>query len=385
MKKQLFRRFTLAFIVVTSVMFLGADCVSADKNLGSLPKTMKWSCFDVGSSGYVQASALADALSKNFGTKIRLLPSGNAIGRLMPVTTGKVDCGHLTNEVYFAVEGLYDFSSIHWGPQDLRVILAHPGTIGCATPKTSGIKTIKDLKGKRVAWVPGSPNINTKMEAFLAFAGYTFADVKLVEMPNYASSMRALIEGKTDVAVASSTASIMYELESSPKGIHWIEFPPDDKEGWAKLQKLAPYFSPFKESIGAGIDKNRPLDFPAYRYPIITVYANKDVNWVYQLTKALDQTFEDYKKTMPVMYLWDIKYAGVPPADAPFHEGAVKYLKEKGVWTAEHDAWNNARVSHMKIVQQAWEDALKKAETQKIKEKDFEKFWLEERKKALKE
>jgi uncharacterized protein len=383
MRNQSLKKVTFISIIISSLIFFSINCFSADKDSVSLSKTMRWSCFDVGSSGYVQASALADALSKNFGTKIRLLPSGNAIGRLMPVTTGKVDCGHLTNEAFFAAEGTYDFSSIEWGPQDLRVILAHPGTIGCATTKTGGIKTIKDLKGKRVAWVPGSPNINTKMEAFLAFGGYSFDDVELIEMPNYAASMRAVLEGKTDAAVASSTASIMYELESSPKGIHWIEFPPENKEGWARLQKLAPYFSPFKESIGAGIDKNKPLDFPAYRYPMITVYADKDVDWVYNLTKAIDLTFEDYKDAMAIMYLWEIKYSGVPPADIPFHEGAIKYLKEKGVWKAEHDAWNNARISHMKKVQQAWEKALEKAEAQKIKAKDFSKFWLEERKIAL--
>src|SRR5690606_19055583 len=46
-----------------------------------LPSTMIWSTYDVGSTGYVEASAIADAFGKKYGSRIRLQPSGTAIGR----------------------------------------------------------------------------------------------------------------------------------------------------------------------------------------------------------------------------------------------------------------------------------------------------------------
>ena len=101
------------------------------------------------------------------------------------------------------------------------------------------------------------------------------------------------------------------------------------------------------------------------------------------MAKAMDETFDIYKSAHKVMPLWILKKSGKPPADAPFHEGAIRYLKEKGVWTAEAQAWNDARVAHMKKLQAAWEKALEEKTAKKIKEKKFEEFWLKTRAEAL--
>jgi len=377
------KKYGILFIVFISLTFFGFLALAGAEAQVSLPKTMIWSCYDVGASGYVQASAIADAFVKKYGVRVRLLPSGTSIGRLMPLTTRRVNCGFLANEVFFAVEGLYDFSSIEWGPQDLRLILAHPTTIALATTKESGIKNVKGLKGKRVSWIPGAPTLNIKAEAFLAFGGLTWKDVKRVEFPSYGSACKALIQGKTDASVVSTSASTMYELETSPRGLSWIQFPPDDKEGWKRMLKIAPFLSPKKETVGAAISKENPVYLPGYRYPMITVYANTDPEWVYNFVKALDQTYPMYEKAHAVMPPWKISESGVPPADAPFHMGAVKYLKEKGVWTAKDDEWNKTRIEHLKKVQKAWDDAIAEAESKKMKSKHFPKFWLKQRAKAL--
>lgn len=373
------------FIVLLVVVAFGVnipDTVFAE-TAPKLPKTMVWSCYDVGASGYVQASAIADAFAKKYGTKIRLLPSGTSIGRLMPLTTKRVDYGFLANEVYFGLEGLYDFSTIEWGPQDLRVILAEPTTIALATTKDSGIKTLKDLKGKRLSYIPGAPTLNIKAEAFLAFAGYTWNDVQKVEFPAYGPSLKALIEGKTDASVVSPTASVMYELDTSPKGLYWPPFLPEDHEGWKRMLKVAPFLSPHKETIGAGISEEKPVYLPAYRYPMITVYADAKPEAVYHFTKAMDECFSLYEKAHAVMPQWAIQKSGVPPADAPYHEGAIRYLKEKGIWKPEHTSWNNERIAHLKKLKLAWDQALKEAEEKKVKSNDFPDFWLKIREQAL--
>src|SRR5690606_38301113 len=93
------------------------------ENLANLPTTMVWSTYDVGSTGYVEASAIADALGKKYGTRVRLQPSGTAIGRVQPLKEKRVSHAWLANELYFAVEGLYEYCAPDWGPQDLRVLL----------------------------------------------------------------------------------------------------------------------------------------------------------------------------------------------------------------------------------------------------------------------
>jgi len=367
--------------LVLGVMFLYISnvCFAED---ASLPKTMSWSTYDVGSSGYVQASAIADGLVKKYGIRVRLLPSGTDIGRLTPLASRKVSAGMLANEVFFATEGLYNFSTIQWGPQDLRVVFVHPGSVAMPTRADAKIRTLKDLKGKRVTWVPGAASLNVKMDAILAFAGLTWDDVVKVEFPSYAASFRALITGDADAAVGSVTSPIMYELDSSPRGLYWPEFPVDDVEAWKRLQKIVPFMGPMKEGVGAGLDPKNPRNLCGFKYPMVTVYADADPEMVYNLAKAIDESFDLYKNSHIVMPFWEVKY-NLPPADAPFHEAAIKYLKEKGVWKKEHDTWNNERIAHMKKVQEAWKVALTDQKKKNMKSKEFEKYWLEVRAKAL--
>ena len=366
-------------VSLITLLLISASWGSASAEEAKLPKTLLFSCYDVGASGYMQASAIADAFSKKWGTRIRLLPSGTSIGRLMPLAAKRVEYGFLADEVYFAVEGIYDFAVEEWGPQDLRVVLAHPSTIAIATTKECGVKTLYDLKGKRVAYIPGAPTLNIKAEAFLAFAGLTWDDVKRVEFPSYGASCKALIEGNADAAVVSPAAPLMYELDSSPRGLHWLEFPADDTEGWKRMHKIAPFLSPYMETIGPGMSKDKPAALPAYRYPMITVYADADPETIYQFTKAMDESYPLYLPTHAVMEFWKVQDSGIPPAAAPFHEGAIRYLKDVGVWKPEHDVWNNNRIEHMKKLQKAWDETMEEKQVKKIETKNFADFWMKKR------
>lgn len=283
------------------------------------------------------------------------------------------------------MEGLYEFAGYEWGPQDLRVLLQHPATISLVATAKSGIQTPADFKGKRVAWVIGSPTIYVKAEALLNFAGLSWDEVQKVEMPSYAASLKALVEDKVDAAIAIPTASTMYELEASPQGINWPEFPAADTEGWKRIQKVAPWLSPGKEDRGAGLKEGEPRELPRYSYPQLVTYAKQPAGEVYALVKAIDETFSMYKDADPVMVDWAIEKAGKPPAGAPFHEGAIKYLKEKGIWTAEDDQWNNEFLARLEKVQAAWEIAIDEATKQGVAEKDFPNFWLEKKKELVAE
>jgi len=71
-----------------------------------LPATMTWSSYDVGSAGYAEASAMADAMGKEYGTKVRIQPSGSSIGRLQPVLQKRADVGFLATEAFLLPKAL---------------------------------------------------------------------------------------------------------------------------------------------------------------------------------------------------------------------------------------------------------------------------------------
>jgi TRAP transporter TAXI family solute receptor len=361
------------------LLALAGPSPGAEKGSG-LPGMMTWSAYDVGSRGYVQAAAISNALTKKYGSKVRILPSGTSVGRLMPLKTGAATYGFLADETYFAAEAIYEFAYPEWGPQNLRVILAHPAPTSMAATAKSGIRVPKDFRGKRIGWVLGASTLNVKTEAFLAFAALTWNDVQKVEMPSYAAALKGLIEGKIDATNAGITAPLMYELEASPQGISWPEFPASDVEGWKRVQQVAPWLSPGKCDTGPGFKKGQPKEIPFFTYPQLVTYAQQNANEVYALVKGVDETFNMYKEADPEMPEWAISRSGRTPAGAPFHEGAIRYLKEKGIWTAQSDQWNKKFLERLKKVQGAWKMAAEEAMVKRIPEKDFSEFWLKKRK-----
>ncbi|MCC7271167.1 MAG: TAXI family TRAP transporter solute-binding subunit [Alphaproteobacteria bacterium] len=350
---------------------------------GGLPDTMVWSAYDVGSTGYVEASAIADAFGKKYGTRIRLQPSGTSIGRLLPLKQKRVSYAWLANELFFAAEGLYEFGAADWGPQDLRVMLGRTNGFSVVVTKTSGIQSVADLKGKRFAFVPANSSVNIKLDGIFAFAGLSWNDVQVVPFASYAASLKALVEGKADAAGAAPNAAVLYELASSPNGIAWVPLPAENKKGWEAAQRAVPFLEPFADTVGAGISEASPAHVMGYRYPMVTIYADASADEVYATTRAIIDSYDLYKDANPIMSRWHVSKSGTPPMDAAFHEGAIRALKEAGVWTAASQAWQEKTLARQKTLQAAFRKATEDAKAQNVPADGFAKFWEAERKKAL--
>ena len=163
-----------------------------------LPKSMVWTAYDLGSTGYAEATSIANAFKKNYGTRVRIVPAGTSIGRMLPLVTGKAQFGFLASEAFFAAEGTYDFATQQWGPQDIRIVAGRVASVGFITAGDIGVKEISDLKGKRIGFVKGNPSVNVKNEAYLAFGGLTRADIQEVWFGSYNAMSTALLANQLD-------------------------------------------------------------------------------------------------------------------------------------------------------------------------------------------
>lgn len=347
---------------------------SAAAQAQKLPDSSVWTAYDLGSSGYAEASGIADAIMKKHPMRVRIVPSGTSIGRLLPITQGKATYGFLANELYFAAEGTYDFAVPSWGPQDVRVVLARPAANAMATAGDIGVKTMADLKGKRIGYVKGNPSVNVKTDAYLAFAGLTRKDVEVVWFGSYNAMKTAVINNQLDSFSSVTTSANMREIEASPRGLVWPEFPPEDKMGWQRISQVADFFEPYLETAGGGISAEKPKKLVGYRYPIIATYAKTSADEVYAMVKAIDESMDLIKAITGSAVNWDPKTSGKPPADAPWHDGAIRYLKEKGIWTADHQAWQDKRLARLQKLQAGWKDAEAKF---KASGKSGDEAWLE--------
>src|SRR5204863_3050996 len=204
--------------------------------------------------------------------------------------------------VFFAQEGLFEFASKEWGPQPVQITLSSVDCNGLSLAAAGdiGVKTVADLKGKRIGFVVGSPALNQNALALLAFAGITSKDVKIVEFASNNAMWKGAVNNDVDALFGSTIAGPAKELETSPRGIIWPSMPHDDKAGWERVRKVGPFFTEHNATCGAGgITKDKPVAMGAYPYPIFTVYAAASEDDVYMLTKAMIEGYDGYKDNAP--------------------------------------------------------------------------------------
>lgn len=349
---------------------------------GKLPDTLTWTAYDVGSGGYNQAVAIGNALKNKMGVTLRVLPGKSDIARSIPLRDGQVPfSAHGVGGSYMAQEGLYEFGARDWGPQAVRALILNnsDALLTVVTAKDANIKTMADLKGKRVAWVVGAPALNQNITALMASAGLTWNDVKRVEFGGFGAAMEGIIQNQVDAAFASTISGQAFKIAASPRGIQYPVVPHNDKEAWARLNKVAPFYVPGWGAEGADLSATNKVEGATYPYPVLMTMEKTEAGLVYNMTKAMVELFPDYKDGAPGNVGWDIKRQRFAWA-IPTHEGAIKYYKEMKLWTAEHQKHNDALVARQKVLADAWAAYKAKAPSD---DKEFIQGWMKARAAAL--
>ena len=347
-----------------------------------LPETLTLTAYDTGSSGFNIAVAVGKTLKDKHGTNVRVLPAGNDVARLAPLKANRAQASAMGIGTYFAQESVFEFAVKEWGPQPLRLILSVTdcNAISLGVAKDTGVKEIKDLRGKRVGIVVGSPALNQNAFAVIAFGGLSKSDVKLVEFSSYGAMWKGMVNNEVDAAIASTISGQVKEVETSPRGIIYPPTPAADKDGWARLNKLGPYYYPHKTTCGAGIPQGGSVELPAYPYPIFMAYASQPADLIYSLTKAMIAGYDAYKDAAPGAAGLALDRQNLAWV-IPYHEGAVRALKEAGVWKAEHEAHNQKLLKRQETLAAAWSDFLKSNPPED--KAAFTKAWMDVRSAAL--
>lgn len=353
-----------------------------------LPKTVTWSAYATGSSGYNQSVAIGAALQEAGDINLRVLPGSNDLARLEPVRQGKVQFSANGVGTYMAQEGVFEFGEKNWGPQRVRLLLNNVGSgsalstavtmSGCervGKPQCDGF-TFADFKGMKIAFIKGAPALNTNMEAYLAYGGLTWDDVEVVEFGGYTDSWKAFIDGSVDAAYGITTSGNAYEAASGPNGLYWPSIDADDSEAMGRFLGVAPYFVPTNATLGANLDGTEGTELGTYPYPILMTYDTQDTDLVYNMTKAMIALYDNYKEGAPGANGWALDNQ-VFDWVVPYHEGAVRYMQEAGKWSDEAQAHNDMLIKRQDTLTAAWEE-LKGEDPA-----EWETAWAEKRKAAL--
>jgi len=233
-------RIALGVVAAASLAF---SAVAQDIKL---PPALTVTAYDTGSSCFNIAVAVGKTFKDKQGTDLRVLPAGNDVARLQPLRTGRAQFSSMGIGIYYAQEAVFEFAVKEWGPQKLQLMYTSTDCNGAAlgVAKDTGVTQLKDLKGKRIPIVVGSPALNQNVFAALTFGGLTPNDVRLVEFSCFGAAWKGYINNEVDAAWASTITGQAKEAETSPRGLVWMPMPHNDKEAWARMLKQANFFAP---------------------------------------------------------------------------------------------------------------------------------------------
>ena len=268
---------------------------------------------------------------QEYGIRATVESTGGSVFNVNAVMAGDLEFGIVQSDrQYQAVNGLEDWKDK--GPQkDLRAVFSiHPESITLCATVDSGIKTITDLKGKRVnIGNPGSGQLQNSIDALTAI-GLDYEKDIIAENVKAAEAPGLLQDGRLDAffyTVGHPTGA----FKEATSGRTKVRFIPVDGPGIDALIKEKPYYAKSFVPVALYPNAENDKDVPTFGVKATFVTSIKvPEEVVYAITKEVFDNFEEFKKLHPA-YEVLTKENMLEGLSAPLHPGAEKYFKEAGL------------------------------------------------------
>jgi uncharacterized protein len=255
--------------------------------------------------------------------------TGGSVFNINAVMAGDLEFGIAQSDrQYQAMKGLAEWQDK--GPQtDLRAVFSiHPESVTLVAAEDAGIKTLADLKGKRVnIGNPGSGQRQNSIDALEA-AGINFETDLNAESVKAAEAPGLLQDGRIDAFfyTVGHPSGAIKEATAGARKVAII--PITGIEGLlAKSPFYAKSYIPMDQYPGAA-NKGDVETFGVKATLVTSAKVPDDV--VYAITKEVFENFDDFKKLHPAFAVLT-KQGMLEGLSAPIHPGAMKYYKEAGL------------------------------------------------------
>ena len=274
-----------------------------------------------GTLNHTTATAIAKVLKEKGGMNVLVQPSAGDNVIVPMVGRGEAEIG-ITN-IMEAQDGL------DGAQKDLRLIAAvHALRTPFFVRKDSTMRTIADLKGKRVSMgFSAMRNIDKTARAMLATAGLTEKDIQPVLVPNVVRSADDFMSGAADMFYFAFGAPKVREVDASVGGIRVLEM---DVKGMPAARKIMPWG--YATQVGPGpifVGVEKPIAVYSFDNVLITSAKVKD-EVIYKILDTLLKNKSDLVAVQPVLREFTPEFA-YKKYGVAYHPGALKYFQEHKV------------------------------------------------------
>jgi TRAP transporter TAXI family solute receptor len=275
---------------------------------------------------------MVNAKREEYGIRATVESTGGSAFNVNAIMAGDLEFGVVQSDRQYQAYKGEEGSEWAGKPQpDLRAVFSiHPESVTLCASVDSGIKTVMDLKGKRVnLGNPGSGHLQNSKDTLKAVGLDPETDLK-AEYIKAAEAPGLLQDGRID-AFFYTVGHPSGAFKEATAGKTKVMFVPIEGPGIDKLvadnSYYAKSFVPVADYPGAVND----ADVPTFgvKATFCTSAAVPD-EVVYAITKEVFDNFDTFKKLHPA-YAVLTKEGMLEGLSAPIHPGAMKYYKEVGL------------------------------------------------------
>lgn len=274
---------------------------------------------------YPLGGALAELLNQNIkGMNASAQSTGASVANVNMLKDGSVDIAFIQNDIaYYAANGKEMFKDNK--VENIRGIAAlYPETVQFVTTADKGIKSIADLKGKKVAVGASGSGAEANARQILGAYGLTYDDID-VQYLSFGEAADALKDGNVDVGVVVAgfpTAAIQDLAANKSAALVNI-----DAEHADKLMKQYPYFTKITVPKGTYPGQEEDVNTVAVKCVIVTTDKLSD-DLGEQIVKAIYEHL-DRMKAAHAVGKYISKDTALEGMSIKMNAGAEKYLKAK--------------------------------------------------------
>jgi TRAP transporter TAXI family solute receptor len=301
----------------------------------TMPKSVTIGSNPPGTAYFAVASGLAKVASGAAGTSMTVQPHTGTSTMLPLIDTGEMEFG-IVNAVDmglayrgpgFKVGGRNPFPH---GPNLRLVMRGSPLLVGLLVRKDSPIKSVHDVKGKRMTGeYPAHLAVWYNMFGHLASAGLTWSDVKVVPVPAVNDGVDALVQGRADVTEHALNAAKTKEADAQV-GVRHVSID-CSPAGEARLRRAVPGYYGRIVKAGTATAVVEDTCFIAYDTYLATGKSVPD-HVVHAVLRAVWEGADQLGPIHPMLKEWTRERSVDPDVTIPYHPAAVRFYREKGAW-----------------------------------------------------
>lgn len=266
---------------------------------------------------------------ESHGLRCAVESTGGSVYNLNAIRNGEMELGIVQSDwQYHALNGTANFKQTGPFPELRTVFSIHSEGFTVIVRRNSKIKTLRDLKGKRVnVGSPGSGQRAT-MEVVMDAFGWTMKDFAAATEFKPAEQTQALCENKVDATiyiVGHPNGAIQEATTACDTVILEVAGPEIDK-----LLAENSYYA--LTIIPGGLYDRNSEDIRTFGIKATLVTSEAvSADAIYETVKAVFDNFEEFRNLHPAFTYLDPKQLPMSGNSAPLHPGAARYFKEKGM------------------------------------------------------